>query len=133
MVGHAMHSLVLAQLFGLYLVIMAVVFASRASYYRALVQKLKPDMGLTISATYGLLLGLFLVIIHNTWVLGPEIFITIIAWIVLLKSLFWLGMPERMLRMTQKLFASHFYYVVMLITGLIGVILMANGFYLFMR
>ena len=132
MFGELFHSYVLSQVFGLYLLLMAVVLLSRATYYRILVQGMPAQSpGLLTSASYGLMLGLLLVVIHNNWVWEPRVFVTLIAWFILIKSLLWLAFPEKMLVYTKKAVASPFYYVIIAVMFIMGIIMLTKGFYLF--
>ncbi len=66
MFGSTLQSFLLAQMFGLYLVIQAIILLSRASYYRALVASVKnPGFAIWAASSITLMLGIFLVLIHN--------------------------------------------------------------------
>ena len=134
MLGSLLYSFFLSQIFGLFLVITSILMLSRVEFYRKLVHDMKPDNSIIIvGGTIGLLLGLCLVDIHNIWVLKPRIVVTILCWIILIKSLLWLSAPEKMLSMTKKLYAGIGYYILVLFTTLFGVVLMARGFYLYIH
>jgi hypothetical protein len=128
----SLHTLFLAQAIGLYLVIMTIILLVRAEYYRNLFLNIKPDsMGLMLAATIGLILGIVLILVHNLWTWESEVFVTIIAWITFIKSILWLSVPHCMAEYSHKMVASKLYYPSLILTGIIGVILMAHGFYLF--
>ncbi|WP_244599580.1 hypothetical protein [Legionella londiniensis] len=111
---------------------MSVILLSRTPYYRALVQNMTAqNPGILTGASFGLLLGLLLVVVHNFWVWEPRVFITIISWIILIKSLIWLSFPEKMLKFTQKTVAGPAYYVIIALMFIVGVILITKGFYLY--
>lgn len=132
MFGELFHSYVLSQVFGLYLLFMAVILLSRTTYYRMLVKDMPVQSpGLLTSASYGLMLGLLLVVIHNTWVWEPRVLVTLIAWFIVIKSLLWLAFPEKMLACTQKAVASHFYYVIIALMFIMGILMLTKGFYFF--
>jgi len=129
--SHLFHSFLLAQLFGLYMVIMAIILLCRVRFYRSLVAGMSAQSGgLIISASFGLMLGLFLVLIHNFWVMEPRVVITVVAWFILIKSILWLSLPEQMLVMSQKLYSGVGYYIVVLFLAIVGIFLMTKGFYL---
>ena len=52
---------------------------------------------LTIStAAISLPLGLALVVAHNTWTLSSSVIVTVVAWAILVKQVFFLFFPEAM-------------------------------------
>jgi hypothetical protein len=132
MVGSALHSFIFAQVFGLYFVIMAIILLSRADYYKAMIKKLKaPTAGGMLAASLWLFVSLFLVVMHNIWVVGPRTYITLICWLFFIRSVLWLAAPERMLHLLKKIWSGKGHYVVCVVMMLIGIYLMLRGFYLF--
>ncbi len=126
------HTLFYAQVMGVFLLIMAIILISRASYYRNILTHVKEGSSITlVAASYGLILGIFLVFTHNIWVLDAEVLVTIVGWIVLIKSLLWLGFPEYMAGITRRMYSGAGYYVIAVITGIIGFLLITHGFYLY--
>ena len=128
-----LHTIIFSQLFGLFLVIMAVIMLSRVTYYRAMITRLTPPSGTVVfSAIYGLMLGLFLVIVHNLWPWQhPDvILVTVLSWLILIKSILWLALPEYMIRTTQKIYSGAGYYVMVAIAAVLGIFLMIQGFHL---
>jgi len=132
MFGSLFHSFVLAQIFGLYMLIMAIVMLSRVNYYREVIQGIQPHTPIIpISAASGLMLGLFLVIIHNIWVMEPRVIVTLICWFILIKSVLWLAIPEHMLTWAKRTYAGSGYYIIAVIMAVLGILMMTKGFYLF--
>ncbi len=132
MFGPFFHSVVIEQIFGLYLLIMAIVFLSRVKFYREMVRNMKAvNSGIFFSSAGGLMLGLFLVIIHNFWVWEPRVVVTILCWVVLIRSIIWLAFPELMVERTKKLAAGSGYYIIAVIMAIIGIYLITRGFYMF--
>lgn len=130
--AEAFHSYILGQIFGLYLIIMAIIMLARARYYRDMIRNLKPVSGSVVfGATYGLLLGLFLITVHNHWVWEPDVIVTFLAWLILIKSILWLAYPEAMLRFAKKAYTGKSYYVIIGIAAILGILLMARGYYPF--
>lgn len=133
MFSEVFHSFVLAQVFGLYLLVMVVVLLSRASFYKELVQRMEPHSpGLIVGGSFGLMLGLLLVVIHNIWVLEPRVAVTIVSWIILIKSILWLAFPECMTSATKKVYSGIGYYIMILIFLVVGIFFMTKGFYLYL-
>ncbi len=130
--NESLHSLFLGQAIGLYLVIVAIIMVARANYYQELLTHLKTGSPtIVVTGVVGLILGIILVLVHHIWVFEPEVLITIVAWVVLIKSVLWLSFPECMVNFSQKFYSGWGYYVVPIIAAVIGVILMAYGFHLF--
>ena len=128
MIGTVFSALVLAQLLGLCSLIMAIVLYSRVAFYRRLIQRLDPESGtIVLSAFIGLLLGLFFVGMHNVWVWGPGVGLTLICWGILMASLLWLFAPVRMTLATQALFRGRRYYLVVTLMALFGVICLSRS------
>ncbi|HBI22447.1 MAG TPA: hypothetical protein DDY37_07705 [Legionella sp.] len=128
MMGTLFPALVLAQLLGLYFLIMAIVLYSRVAFYRRLIQRIDPESGtIVLAASIGLLLGIFFVGVHNVWVWGLGVGLTIICWGILLVSLLWLFAPVRMTLLTQALFLGRRYYFVVAFMALLGVALMSRS------
>lgn len=133
MFGPLFHSYVLAQVFGLYFVIMAIIMLSRVSYYRELIATLiQPTVGMMVGTSFGLLLGLLLIIVHNIWVLEPRVIITLIGWLIVIKSILWLAVPEAMVRLSKQVYSGSGYYFTCGVMLLIGIFLMTKGFYLWL-
>lgn len=133
MIGSLFHSFMVAQVLGLYMLITAIILLSRANYYKELIQQLEyNNVAIWISASISLMLGIFLVIIHNIWVLEPRLLVTIICWIILIKSVLWLAIPEKMLELTKRCYSGSGYYITLVIMVIIGILILTKGFYLFM-
>ncbi len=128
-----LHSFLFSQVFGLYFVIMSIILISRAEYYKELVGKLKkPGAGVMVGASLSLFIGLFLVVTHNIWALQPRVVVTMICWLFVIKSVLWLSAPERMLKMAKKVWSGKRHYYVCIFMLILGVYMMARGFYIFM-
>lgn len=134
MIGSQLHTFLFSQVFGLYFVILAIIFLSRAEYYRAMIPKLKaPAPGTAMIASLSLFIGLILVTVHNIWVFQPRVLVTILCWLFLIKSILWLAAPERMLKIAQKMWSSNGHYFCSVTMLVVGVFMMIRGFYLFMQ
>ena len=134
MIGSPLHTFIFAQVFGLYFVTISIILLSRAEYYKKLVGKLKsPPSGIAMTASLSLFVSLFLVVMHNIWVFGPRVYVTLICWLFLIKSVMWLGAPESMFNMLKKMWAGKGHYLVCVIMLIVGIYMMVRGFYLFME
>ena len=125
-------SLFLVELFGLYLVILSLVFLSRADHYRAIILNTAEDSYFhLISRSISLFIGITLVLAHNIWVMQPRVFVTIGCWLFLLKAILWLAAPEKMLYFLRKLCAGRGFYYLAVAFGLIGVVFITRGFHIY--
>lgn len=134
MVREYFQTFILSQIFGLYLVILAIILASRATYYKNLLNNINPHgFSLLLGGSMGLLLGLFLVTIHSFWEKHFVVdLLSIFLWFILIKSILILSFPEKVISLSQKLYSGNGYYVMVIIMAIVGVILMTNGYYLYM-
>ena len=125
-----LHTFLLAQALGLFLVIMAIIMGARAQYYKKLFSHLKEGSStILLAGTVGLIFGIVMVLIHNLWLLETEVIITLVAWFVLIKSILWLSFPNEMVNVAKKVYSGWGYYLVAIVSGALGIILMAHGFY----
>lgn len=117
----------LAQLFGLFLLIMAVVLISRRDYYRRVYENTKEDNPIImLTATIGLIIGMLLIETHGVIELKQRLAVTIMCWMVFVNALLWLMMPEKMLAFTKKIIQGKGYFMVV---GAIAVF----GFWVLLR
>lgn len=126
------HSYIFAQVFGLYLIILALIMAGKTKHYRDLMLRLDPyNPAIALCASLGLLLGIFLVVVHNIWAWEPRVVITILGWFILIKSILWLGFPIKSFNFAKKLYLGPGYYVIAIILFLVGLFLLTKGFYFY--
>jgi len=129
-----MQTFLLSQIFGLYMLTMAMILFIRADYYRPLIKKIKaPGIGIMLHASLGLLISLFLVLINNDWALEPRVFVTLLCWIFLIKSIAWLAAPVHMLKLAKRVCSGKGYYAVITIMMVIAIQMMMRAFYLYMH
>jgi hypothetical protein len=134
MIDSDFHSFLFAQVFGLYFVIMAIILISRADYYKEMIAKLEtPGPGIMMVSSLWLLLSLFLVVTHNIWLFGPRVYITIICWFFMVRSVLWLASPERMLYITKEIWKGRGHYILCVAMIVVGVYMAIRGFYLFVE
>lgn len=121
---------ILAQVLGLYMVIMAIILLVRINDFKQMLSKMDANSPtVMIASAYGLLFGIFLVTIHNVWgSLGVNI-LSIICWFVVIKSLLWLSFPKQMIQCAKKLYGGNGYYIMVLACAFFGIVLMALGYH----
>lgn len=131
MVPKLIHSFMISQIFGVYMLLMAIVLLGKANYIRSIYAKANSDdIAFYLHSTAGLLLGIFLVDLHNAWIWSPRILVTLLGWVILVKSLLWLAFPVGMLRWSKKMVAGKIYYFIVFIIALWGILLLARGSFL---
>ncbi|KTD25752.1 MULTISPECIES: hypothetical protein [Legionella] len=129
-----LHSLILAQIIGLYLLIMAIIMLMRRGPYLAFVEKLQPSSGVIImTSSLALIIGLFLIVIHNRWTFAPDVVITILGWLITIKSILWLAIPEKMVTYVRAAYETNWYYFIVALIAIIAIFLITIGFYPFMK
>jgi hypothetical protein len=76
-----------------------------------------------------LIIGLFLTLSHNIWVSSWQVLITIIAWAVLIKGVFYVTLPDLAQRFVKAFLQSQStLYLAILINFLLGIYLCYYGF-----
>ncbi len=128
----AIFSFGLSQLFGLSLFIFAIVLFSRRDYYRKVILNTKEDNPIImLTATVGLLFGIVLIGLHGDVLMYYKLRVTILCWLIFINSLFWLMLPEKMLRLTKKIVGSRGFYAVIAFLAMLGFLLVFRGSELF--
>jgi len=126
------YSFALSQMFGIFMIILAIVMVSREQFYRKMIASIKADNPIVFFASIcSLLLGVFLVDSHNIWELKYRVVITVFCWAVFIKALFWLIMPEKMLSITKSIVAGRGYYWSVLLLAIFGFWFLGRGISLF--
>lgn len=132
--NESIHTIFLAQAIGLYLLIVAIIMLTRVSYYQEILTHLKAGSStVVVTAALGLIMGIIIVLTHHVWTTESEVLVTLVGWFLLIKSICWLSIPEFMVKLTHTVYSGWGYYVAAILAGVIGVVLCAHGFYLFMR
>lgn len=130
MFGPYFHTFVLSQVFGLFFILSAIIMLCRAKLYRNLITKMDIHNGAVIYPSFfALFLGIFLVIIHNIWIMGPIGLVTVICWLILIKSILWLGFPEKMHACSTKMAGGAGFYVWPIISIILGFYLLSLRYY----
>lgn len=124
------YSFVLSQIFGLFLFIYAILMFSRPDLYRNRTLSFKSDSAvITIGGLIALFLSIALVVTHTIWVYKPRLIVTILCWIFFIKILLWLIIPEKMLKITHKIYKGVGYYILASFMLIFGILLFIGGFH----
>ena len=126
-------SLFLAAIFGPYLVIAGLALLVNPKRGPKLVASFSKNDGLIwFAGVFLTLFGTFLVHIHNIWVKGWPVVITLIVWLILLKGVFLLlfpGLTDKSVKYFKK--STTFFMIAGLIALLLGAFLSYMGYSLY--
>ena len=118
-------SIVFAKFFGIYLLVVGVAALVRPTHFKGIYREFFREPGLLVlSGILSLVIGAAIVSLHNIWVLGWPVLITIIGWWGVAKGAILLTRPElfdgfrAMYQLSDKVYR------------LIGVLSIALGAYL---
>lgn len=96
-------SLFLAKFFSIYFFIISLAMLSCASAFRMRVQSYMNNDGLMlVGGLITLLFGIFLILIHSTWVYNWHVIITILAWLTFVKGVVHVLCPDIAKKMMKK-------------------------------
>ena len=122
-------TLFLTQLFGLYFLVMGIVLVVRHKTLSQIINNFLADEALMFFAgIFVLLLGLSLVLVHNSWGTGIEWVITLIAWLTLLKGIFYLLFPSVIISISKWFSSRGMFVYGGIFAILIGLYLTSQGF-----
>lgn len=132
MLNQNYYTFLLSQILGSFLFIVGIIIMGRMYYYRKILLQLQAeDPIIPVVAGLTLFLGIVLVVTHNVWVFNRTTGVTVLCWLILIKGLLWLALPEKMLAMTKRVSsgAGYYWYIVGLLV--IGVIFLGKGMEVF--
>lgn len=124
---------ILGQIIGLYLAIVGVSMLARQQGWMAMVKDMRKNESFgRLVALFELLLGVAIVMLHNVWVQGWEVAITIIGWIMLIEGAAYLLLPHSAVEKKIKAFNKPGWYVVAgIVTLVVGLYLLGITFGVF--
>ncbi len=132
MLNQHYYTFLLSQILGSFFFIVAIVVMARMYYYRKIILQIQPeDPYIPVFACMILFLGIVLVVTHSVWVLRQGTIITLICWLILIKGLLWLALPEKMVATTKRICSGTGYYWVIVVLLVMGIILLGKGMELF--
>lgn len=113
-------SIFLAKYFGLYFLLVSILFLLKPNQYKTVVEGFEQNPALVMfSGIITLMLGLFLVLIHTVLVPDWRLLITAICWLILIKGWCLLACPKSCLNYSKKFtkkkrhYWAIFFYVVL--------------------
>jgi hypothetical protein len=118
-------SIFLAKIFGVYLIMEALVIFGKQRLLIELINKFAKSEGMMLGVgSLEFLLGLILVLSHNVWDGSWRVIITVVSWLVLLEGASYLLLPGSLMASLIKYFNKKSFYL----AG--GVITLVFGLYL---
>ncbi|MBS0272207.1 MAG: hypothetical protein JSR85_06120 [Proteobacteria bacterium] len=123
-------SIFLAQVLGLYLLIVGFGLAVNGRRIRVLMNKLIDNSPLLfVSGFIALIVGILLVVSHNIWVMDWRVIITLVGWAALIKGTMLVVFPEALINVSQKWVQCNFaYYSTAIFVFLLGGFLSYHGY-----
>ena len=124
-------SLFLAKLIGIYFVIMGLSVLIKKETLLKMAEEFMTRLPLMfVSGVLTLVMGLLLILSHNIWDGTWVVIVTIIGWLVFIKGLFYLLLPQKILTKWFKIFDNNSWYTIASIIMIIfGLYLAYKGFY----
>ena len=125
------NSVFLAKLIGAYMVIVATGILINRKIYQRLMEDFSKSPALAyIGSALSLIIGILIVLVHNVWVLGWPVIITIFGWLALLKGIILVIFPGSVVKLTQIYQKKECLLTVNLIIFLLlGIILVVRGYF----
>ncbi len=91
-------TLFLAQVFGLVLLVKGLFVLLRPKAARNLVNEIeKSKLAVYTAGMFAVVLGIFLVLLHNAWSSAPEVIVSLLVWLILLKGILAVFAPKSLI------------------------------------
>lgn len=125
------YSMLLARIIGpVYLVLILSYILNPGRYDKMVHDMVKSPMVLYSAAVLGLIGGMILVTTHNVWVYEWTVLVTVIGWVMVVKSVFLLFLGEIMMDITKWVMKKKALLMVGMLIGLVfGVYLTYMGYF----
>ena len=120
----------LAQLIGLYCVIVGVVMLLRKKMFMEILSEFyRSPAALFLAGFIAMLLGLLMVLSHNYWSAGTlALVVTLVGWIALLKGLWIIFFPHSATRAIETLKVQEYSWAYAIVVLVVGLYLVHGGF-----
>ncbi|MAG29073.1 hypothetical protein CL632_02930 [bacterium] len=120
----------LAQVFGVYLTVVGIaIFIRRKNMQQILADFQKNAYLVFFIGVVLLVVGFIILKYHNIWVGTTETIITLLAWLMLLKGVLYIGLPIKSFKSMLDWYRNKDWYVISgIVTLVIGVYLLRAGF-----
>lgn len=105
-------TLFLTQVVGIYLVLIGLIcIVKRKMMMQAMGDVVTNKSLLYVVAILELFAGVALVVGHNIWVWGAPVIITLVGWLMLIESLFYLALPYSWIKKIFRVFNTKGWYI----------------------
>lgn len=120
----------LAQVFGIYLVIVGAAILIRRRYFLPVFGAfIEERLTRAVFSLIELLAGLFLVVLHNEWSSLPAGIISAFGWMAIVEGTAYLVLPDELVEKVFRIFNRTWWYVFGgLLSIVIGIYLAGHGF-----
>jgi hypothetical protein len=126
------HAYVFANFLGMFLMILGVILITRLEYYTNILRSVEwTTFGMFASGLLGLFLGLYFLQQHHEWVMKPRLILTLVSWLVLLKGLAALILPEQMIKVYYRWVTPQRVMVASIIYIIVGALMVFDGAHLY--
>jgi uncharacterized protein YjeT (DUF2065 family) len=121
-------SMLLANILGIYFFTLGLSFMLRPQQFKKMEQFVKDDSAMLLGAIIGILFGAVIVSLHNLWVVGWPVIITILGWWSLIKGFSIMTFPGFMNRFAFIFGrADSFYRIMGVCYAILGAFLLYHG------
>jgi hypothetical protein len=123
-------SILIARFLGPFFIVVALGILFNLKYYQKVMEDFFKNTALLyVGGIIALLLGIFLVMFNNFWVLDWTLIITIIGWLSIVKGICLIVLPQAMAKISKAMMKNTAILVVHLIVVFaIGVALLVKGY-----
>lgn len=122
-------SLILAKIIGIYFLIVAIAMYVNPKGFRKMIREVAENSAaLTLAGVITLLIGIILVVLHNTWTVNWALPITLLGWLTLLKGAIRLFIPTVTHQLTHMISNNVVHFAVALLALIIGLYFMYFGY-----
>lgn len=122
------YSLVLAQILGIYLIIMGMMVLVCPRPLDDFISSIDSHPALAfLAATMAIILGIVMIVFHNLWVWDWRLIVTLIAWLTLIKGLVWMIIPEMPIKFSKRIYRGPLHYILGILVVLLGCFLFYEG------
>lgn len=123
-------SVVLAQFFFVYFAVMAVALTVNKDYVMAAAHDIVHNKGLLFVVGFvTLVLGFFLVYVHNVWVMDWRVLITVLAWMTFGAGIVRMVFPDFVVKMSKKVLCGKCMHMMMVVMYVLAAVFGYYGYY----
>ena len=121
-------SILLAKIFGIYLVILPLAYFLNKNLLSSLISLFKNKASLFISGVVALFIGIIIVLNHNIWTQDWRVIITIFGWAAIMKGLLRILWPSFALSWMKKVEKQKWLKIALPVSLALGIYLLYVAF-----